>query len=380
MKKTHRLLAIPLLLTLLLTACQQDTEPSTATSQSQESVSSESSSEKEDNQAKESSQTSQAETTKSKTPEEVHQLYQGTLDWYQEIVQLAKNKEIQKATPSDAETSYVVSIINDSHGKDIQYSFYDINKDGQDELILRDKYAIIAIYSLQNDKPVLLKAGGVAGSGGERRILTIYDNGTFIYNNFHSPRPEAHATNYRITPEGQAEEVKQVDYDLQDTRDPAPLLGLDKEKELDIETFAWQALAPTPAKQESAPTTASDPVPRSNHQGLDIHQIQEGDFSTLVGTWRNGNGYEMTIDQNGQAGPNLRVSVDHAKVINNTLAADLIANGPGSAALIIAPAGSQIGDANDSYTDASDHSRDRLIGVQDQSVIESPENFFYRVD
>lgn len=383
-QKKRTLLSLSVLVSLFLVGCQKEADQSTA-SQSQESVSSEASSSKEKAKEEETKQESKAEKTDSKTAEQVHQLYQPTLDWYQEIVDLAKNNDIQKANPGDPETAYVVSIINDSDGENIQYAFYDINKDGQDELILRDQYTLIAIYTLQDDKPVLAKAGGVAGSGGERRILTIYDNGTFVYNNFHSPRPEAHATNYRITNDGKIEEIKQVDYDLQETKDPAPLLGLDNEKELDIESFDWKNLAPTSAaaSSQSVPTIAGDLAPSTNSQQvLDINQIQQGDFSTLAGTWRNGKGNELVIDENGQVGPDMSVGVDYAEMKNNTLWAGLVVNGPGSAILIIAPAGTQIeaSDSSNTYTDASDYTRDRLLVTQYAGGIEVPEEFYYRVD
>ncbi|MDK6371055.1 DUF6287 domain-containing protein [Aerococcus urinae] len=379
-QQKRTLLSLSVLVSLFLVGCQKEADQSTAASQSQESVSSEASSSKEEAKEKDAKQESKAEKPDSKTAEEVHQLYQPTLDWYQEIVALAKNNDIQKAKIDDQETSYVAYIINDSDGKNIQYAFYDINKDGQDELILRDQYAIIAIYTLQDDKPVLAKEGGVAGSGGERRILTIYDNGTFVYNNFHSPRPEAHASNYRITNDGKIEEIKQVDYDLQDTKDPAPLLGLENEKELDIESFDWKDLAPTSAAAsgQSVPTIAGDLAPSTNsQQGLDINQIQQGDFSTLAGTWRNGQGDEMVIDENGIISSDTWVNGKNSPIRGQVLWASITAGAHGTG-LIIAPAGTQISDTD--YTDASDYTRDRLLSAQDVGYMEYPEEFYYRVN
>ncbi|AMB96494.1 DUF6287 domain-containing protein [Aerococcus urinae] len=380
-QQKRTLLSLSVLVSLFLVGCQKEADQSSATSQNQESVSSEASSKKSDSKEKEADK---EEKTESKTPEEVHKLYQSTLDWYQEIVDLAKNKDIQSAKIDDPETGYVASIINDSNGENIQYAFYDINKDGQDELILRDQYVIIAIYTLEDNKPVLAKEGGVAGSGGERRILTIYDNGSFVYNNFHSPTPEAHAINYRITDDGKVEEIKKVDYDLQDTKDPAPLLGLENEKEVDIESLNWQDLAPTTAaaSSQSVPTIAGDLAPsKRSQQGLDINQIQQGDFSTLAGTWRNGQGREMTIDQNGEVDTGETVSVNNAEIKGQVLWAGIRTSSTG-AGLIIAPAGTQIVPLYSSqpYTDSSDYSRDRLMLSQDTGSIENPEEFYYRVD
>ncbi|MCY3078932.1 DUF6287 domain-containing protein [Aerococcus sp. JJEM-2022b] len=374
-QQKRSLLALSVLVSLFVVGCQKDSNQSTATSQSQEAVTSEASSEKADSKEKEGHQDDKAEKPESKTPEQVHQLYQATLDWYQEIVNLAKNHDIQKATIEDPETSYVAFIINDSNGENIQYAFYDINKDGQDELILRDQYTIIAIYTLQGDKPILAKEGGVAGSGGERRLLTLYDNGSFVFNTFHSPSPDAQATNYRITKDGQVEEVKKVAYDLQETKDPAPLLGLENDKKLDIDSLPWQKLAPKASQPSS--TAASEPAPSASHQGVDIKQIQAGDLSTLAGTWRNGLGEEMTIGQNGQVSTGEIVQTTTARIEGQILWANLLAGSFGSG-LIVAPAGSQI--VFHQYTDASDQSRDRLIVTQDMGYIESPERFYYRVD
>ncbi|MCY3036221.1 hypothetical protein QP173_02385 [Aerococcus urinae] len=52
----------------------------------------------------------------------------------------------------------------------------------------------------------------------------------------------------------------------------------------------------------------------------------------------------------------------------------------GGALLIIAPAGIQIEVPIPSSSDASDISRDRLIGGHNYDVIEDPDEFFYRVD
>ena len=37
----------------------------------------------------------------------------------------------------------------------------------------------------------------------------------------------------------------------------------------------------------------------SESKGMDISTIQNGDFSSIAGTWRNGTGIEFTFDKNG---------------------------------------------------------------------------------
>ncbi|MDK6371061.1 DUF6287 domain-containing protein [Aerococcus urinae] len=134
--------------------------------------------------------------------------------------------------------------------------------------------------------------------------------------------------------------------------------------------------------ESSVPTIAGDLGRTSSHQGLDIDQIQQGDLSTLVGTWRNGRGQEFVFYEDGRVDPHHYLYLGNAKKENQILFAGLNATDGyiGGALLIIAPAGIQIEVPIPSSFDASDISRDRLIGGHNYDVIEDPNEFYYRVD
>lgn len=60
------------------------------------------------------------------------------------------------------------------------------------------------------------------------------------------------------------------------------------EEETKIESKDENTETESSANQSSVPTIAGDLGRTTSQQGLDIDQIQQGDLSTLVGTWRNG--------------------------------------------------------------------------------------------
>lgn len=136
------------------------------------------------------------------------------------------------------------------------------------------------------------------------------------------------------------------------------------------------------ANQSSVPTIAGDLGRSTEHQGLDIDQIQQGDLSTLVGTWRNAKGQESVFYEDGSVDPHHYLYLGNAKKENQILFAGLNATDGyiGGALLIIAPAGIQIEVPIPSSFDASDISRDRLVGGHNYDVIEDPDEFFYRVN
>lgn len=136
-----------------------------------------------------------------------------------------------------------------------------------------------------------------------------------------------------------------------------------------------------PADSQATPETSTAPVPATDHPALDIDQIQQGDLSTLVGTWRNGKGEEFVIHEDGRVEPDHYINLNNFRMENQTLVADLRAvNAYGGAALNIIPAGAQIESPMLPLVDASDHSRDRLLATQTYGTMEIPEEFFYRVD
>ncbi|KAA9233712.1 DUF6287 domain-containing protein [Aerococcus mictus] len=154
-----------------------------------------------------------------------------------------------------------------------------------------------------------------------------------------------------------------------------------KEEKTESESQAEDTEAESSANESTA-TSLEDQTTDSDQQGIDIDQIQAGDFSTLVGTWRNGRGQELVIHEDGYVEPHSFINLDGAKREGQFLVADLRATDGywGGAAFYIIPAGVEVYNSMDHLVDASDKSRDRLLGGHTYDMIEYPEEFFYRVD
>ena len=121
-------------------------------------------------------------------------------------------------------------------------------------------------------------------------------------------------------------------------------------------------------------TTEEKPSPQqeqaqSKSQEIDEQAIQNGDFSTLVGTWRNGFGQEFTFDKNGlvNSGNIEKVSLGNDGSINFS-----VRSGATGFGMSVYPAGTTM-----KWVD-SDSSKNRLIAGQ--SVPTNSEQVFYKVD
>ena len=126
--------------------------------------------------------------------------------------------------------------------------------------------------------------------------------------------------------------------------------------------------------QDSVTTTEEKPSTQeektnAESQKIDEQAILNGDFSTLVGTWRNGLGKEFTFDKNGlvDSGNIEKVSIGNDGSINFSIRAGFSGYG-----MSIYPAGTTI-----TWVD-SDLSKNRLIAGQ--AAPTSSEQVFYKVD
>ena len=126
--------------------------------------------------------------------------------------------------------------------------------------------------------------------------------------------------------------------------------------------------------QDSSTTTEEKPSTQEEQtnaesQKIDEQAILNGDFSTLVGTWKNGLGKEFTFDKNGlvDSGNIEKVSIGNDGSINFSIRAGFSGYG-----MSIYPAGTTI-----TWVD-SDLSKNRLIAGQ--AAPTSSEQVFYKVD
>ena len=120
--------------------------------------------------------------------------------------------------------------------------------------------------------------------------------------------------------------------------------------------------------EEERPSTQEEKT-NAESQKIDEQAILNGDFSTLVGTWRNGLGQEFTFDKNGlvNSGNIEKVSMGNDGSINFS-----VRSGATGFGMSIYPAGTTM-----KWVD-SDLSKNRLIASQ--AAPTSSEQVFYKVD
>ena len=120
--------------------------------------------------------------------------------------------------------------------------------------------------------------------------------------------------------------------------------------------------------EEERPSTQAEKT-NAESQKIDEQAILNGDFSTLVGTWRNGLGQEFTFDKNGlvNSGNIEKVSMGNDGSINFS-----VRSGATGFGMSIYPAGTTM-----KWVD-SDLSKNRLTAGQ--AAPTSSEQVFYKVD
>ena len=126
--------------------------------------------------------------------------------------------------------------------------------------------------------------------------------------------------------------------------------------------------------QDSITTTEEKPSTQEEQtnaesQKIDEQAILNGDFSTLVGTWRNGLGQEFTFDKNGLVNSG---NIEKSSIGNDGSINFSVRTGNTGFGMIIYPAGTTM-----KWVD-SDPSKNRLIAGQ--AAPTSSEQVFYKVD
>ena len=120
--------------------------------------------------------------------------------------------------------------------------------------------------------------------------------------------------------------------------------------------------------EEERPSTQGEKT-NAESQKIDEQAILNGDFSTLVGTWRNGLGQEFTFDKNGLVNSG---DIEKASIGNDGSVNFSVRSGATGFGMSIYPAGTTM-----KWVD-SDLSKNRLIAGQ--AAPTSSEQVFYKVD
>lgn len=238
---------------------------------------------------------------------------------------------------------------------------YDFNKDGVDELALalkdtKGNYTLIDLYTLDGSNQLVRLADEFRKSGpeiGEKTILIPLEDGTFSLQG---------RDLFRIY------EMKKdrsgLDYVTEGQSNPS------ESPAVDLTKLSWSKLEGTNTTSEEKQASGK----------MDIQALAAGDFSSIAGTWQNGNGQTMVFDASGLVDDKMTMSQYGARIENGYYRHGLSpkGGGAGGAGGLFIPAGADA--STELATDASDHSRDRLWFGQDLSEVGNPNEFFYKVN
>ena len=269
-----------------------------------------------------------------------------------------------------------------SEGRAQIYTFYDIDKNGTNELITGHHsdgaYYLAAIYYLNQGTSTYLAQSKVASAGGSRESATIYTDGTVFYAQWHSLSPDAKGYLYRLRSDNSGIDVlKEADFqiagvDSNSEKSVDSVFGLASKKEVDLASLTWKDIE----SYKSISSVGAEDNPEISTQ-MDLSSIQNGDFSSIEGTWKNENGEELTFDKNGLVTNGLKLG-NQFKIVNSYLEGGVSYGGPGAAILFI-PAGVDMSMTldNQKIMDASNRKRDRILITQSVNVNNS-EVFYYK--
>ena len=161
-------------------------------------------------------------------------------DLYKEVIE--RYNHYQQNKIFSEEYGYIFTLSTYDKPASLHYVFADLNKDGQDELIIGDKKYIGAIYYLENKQPKLLHTAYVASAGGFRSSLVIYENGQVRYADWQSTRPEMNLSLYAFGKDG-VQKIKEGIFQIGSDQKPEQILEISS-NELDLAKFEWKEFAP----------------------------------------------------------------------------------------------------------------------------------------
>ena len=171
--------------------------------------------------------------------------YQEVLDRYKAYAtainakdQTALQNELKKIDATSEEYAYVFNIQTLGSTNEWHYAFEDLNRDGNDELLIGDGKTIAAVYYLKDKQPTLLHVAYVASAGGYRSSLDLFDNGQIVYATWQSLNPEMELTLYSLG-KWEVKEEKKATIQIGGKETAEQALGISAKK-LDLTKLDWK--------------------------------------------------------------------------------------------------------------------------------------------
>ena len=204
---------------------------------------------KSESQTSTSSSMATPSTTMEKKSETGKDLYEGVIERYNHFTDLLKQgnredlyEENKQHKIASDEYALIFSRMDYQNAPDFKYALVDLNKDGQDELLIGDEKFVSAIYYLENKQPKLLHTAYVASAGGFRSGFVIYENGLVSYADWQSTRPEMNLALYSFDKNG-VQEIKEATIQIGGNEKAEQVLDISSEK-LDLSNIDWKELNP----------------------------------------------------------------------------------------------------------------------------------------
>ncbi|HEL2382879.1 TPA: hypothetical protein TZS71_000616 [Streptococcus suis] len=378
-------LALALVCAATLSACSKSnvqTKQSSTSSSTQQSSTS-------------SSTKQQSSTSSSQVKMDDKELYQSVFSDYQAIIDFAnsadkENVEKMMAVSNGLNTpinSWVIESAVYSPAS-LAYAFYDLNKDGQNELFIGSENPdgsvfVTGFYGIIDGQVSLLAEGFVAGHGGARSAVALFNDGEFISYGWSSGTGDAIGMLKVLDANGQVTQASEKEFHIQDKL--ATVFGKDEGLLLDPRQFDWEDFEFDMVETETSSSDQTDGV-----QSMNLEQIQAGNFASLEGEWVNARGDRIEIDSQGNVAVNgggntAFVDVQYAKFEGEVLLAGITnPNAMASPTIptLLIPKGVQnTYGFLEGHSDQTDTSKDRIFTTQSVSTTEGfSQGVFYRVD
>ncbi|NQK46195.1 hypothetical protein HO505_09785 [Streptococcus suis] len=380
-----KFLAVALICVATLTACSKSrvqTEQSSSSSSTQQSSGS-------------SSTKQQSSTSSSKVKKDDKELYQSVFSDYQAIIDFANSADKENVEKMMAVLQGLQLQMNSwvmesavKTAPHLRYAFYDLNQDGQNELFIGSENTdgsvfVKGFYGIVDGQVSLLAEGFVAGHGGARSAVTLFNDGEFISYGWSSGTGDAVGTFNKLDANGQLIEGVAQDFHMRD--ELVSVFGKTESEILDPNQFDWEDFEFDMVETETSSSDQTDGV-----QSMNLEQIQAGNFASLEGEWVNARGDRIEIDSQGNVTYNggsdtIFVDVQSAKFEGQVLMVGITnPNAMASPTIptLLIPKGVQnTYGFLEGHSDQTDTSKDRLFSTQSVTTTEGfSQGVFYRVD